>query len=291
MREPVDFSTFRDLPYKNADIARVERINGYNIPEELVATLKSVKNLAEERDHLFYVTLKPNLRKAARSTEARHSELLVKPYISDREKEVIRRLFGYRTPVSAVVGIRDDYFVEEPIRTPSLDTAVEENLLSVENAARMFGEGIRLVHSANVAYNGNFANHVFVDDIVADPRYRVRFSNFSQAVLVDNLIPLMSDVKNAFFYLESLVSRESEINTRVRASLEQTGLGHRKGQYNPEKRLANAVRQFMEGYVRDNKSSSIFEGALSEVTYYEEDTLLVKALNKLRVKSSKDGHN
>ena len=114
----VDFSTFPNLRYKNSDIQNVAvAIAGESNPNDL----ECITNSIEQRDHLFYVRLKDK------------KELLVKPYLSAQEREIIPRL--YNSEISGVFGFNQHYFVEEGIRIPSIDSALENKSIFLDEVA------------------------------------------------------------------------------------------------------------------------------------------------------------
>lgn len=223
----VDFSTFPNLRYRNPDIQNVAvAIAGE--PKQI--DLEGITNSIEQRDHIFYVRLRDK------------KELLVKPYLSVQEREVIPRL--HNSEVSGVVGFNKDYFVEEGIRTPSIDSALESKSVFLDEVAGLFGKALYIIHSRGISYNQKFNNRVFADDITG----KVRISDFSKAQLSRESAPFIVDLMEAFNYMESL-ARSYGVK---------------------EQDFFKAVDNFVSSYALEDRSREILMGTATHYLYNEQ---------------------
>lgn len=184
----VDFDSL-NLPYKNSDILEVKKVTSGAIP----SPLEHIVDLMEGRDHLLYVRLKDG------------KELLVKPYKSTSEREILARLRGSK--ISLVLGhtpedTKPGYFFEELPGIPSIEDALKSRSTFLPKVADLFGMALYTIHSKGVSYNGRFDRHVFADDISK----KVRISNFSNAVFASSQSYLRSDIIQAFKYMETLAT-------------------------------------------------------------------------------------
>ena len=223
----VNFSAFPGLGYKNSDIQNVAvAMAGEPKPRDL----EGITNSVEQRDRLVYVRLKDK------------KELLVKPYLSAQERELIPRL--HDSEVSRVIGFNHNYFVEECVRTPSIDSALESKSVFLDEISGLFGKALYLMHSRGISYNQKFNNRVFADDITG----KVRISDFSSVQLNRESAPFIVDSMEAFNYMESL-ARSYGVK---------------------EQDFFKAMANFVSPYALEDRSRTILMGAATHYLYNEQ---------------------
>ncbi len=240
----VDLNSFPDIPYRNADILQVAKV-GEGQP--LTNGLEGILDLTEGRPYLFHVRLKDvkygkKLKKGI--------ELLVKPYVSKYEPEVAARLVG--SEMSPILGVNGEYFVEERIRIPSIDSALAAKATFLDEVAGLFGKALYLMHSRGISYNGRFNNHVFADDITK----KVKVSNFSRARITSEAAALSVDIIEALSYMEALAQ-----NYKVEDS-----------------HFFDAMRKFKSDYAVDDKSRITWDVATNHFLYIVGSPLMISAL-------------
>ena len=234
----VDLNSFVRLPYSNRDVSQVSRfIIGQPLPKDL----EDILDLMEGRASLFHVKLKSG------------EELLVKPYVSTAESDVISRLCD--SEMSPVLGFNDHYFAEGRIRIPSIDRAIESKATFLDYVSGLFGRALYLLHSREIGYNGRFNNHVFADDITK----KVKISNFSRARITQEPAALHVDVIAALMYLEALAQMHNI----------------------EDKTFFAAIRNFKSSYAIDDRSERVWNIASTYCLFVESSTLIGKALNML----------
>ena len=242
MAQPiVDFSTFPSFRYSNADI---QTVIPYREGSPKPTDLEGITNSSEIRVYLFYVKLKDK------------GELLVKPYLSEQERAVISLL--HNSEISGVIGFNQNYFVEEGIRTPSIDSALQAKAIYLEEkAAGLFGKALLQMHQRGVVYGKRFNNRVFVDDITG----KIKISDFSKAQITDELSARIVDLTQALNYMESLASIQDM----------------------SDKQFFTAVRNFKSGYALYEDGKRVFEGAAQYfLSYLDSQSRIVRAIKQAK---------
>ena len=238
MTHIINLNSFPGLPYDNTHISNTEKIT---IGQALPASLEGILKLSEGRAFLFHVVLKNG------------EDIFVKPYVSRTEKEVIDKLLGL--DISPVLSANADYFVEERIRIPPIDSALAAKATFLDYVAGLFGRALYSMHSRGISYGGRFNDNVFADDLTQ----RVKVSNFSRARLSTEPTPFYVDVIEAFTYMEAL-AQQNHVD---------------------DKHFLNAIKNFKSTYARDDKSVKIWDMAVYYFLYVSDSPTVVKALNKL----------
>lgn len=235
MRQVIYLNRFKGLPYRNVDILHADKVTSESEPSQLERAVS-----LDGRDYLDHVKLKNG------------KELFVKPYVSDEERSVIARLKGLE--ISSVLDFDNDYFVEERIRIPSIESALESKATFLDLVAGLFGKALYLMHSRGVRYNGIFDHHVFVDELTG----KIKISDFSRAQLTLKPVELHEDIVQALRYMEHLAQRY-EI---------------------PKKDFKEAVSRFKENYAIDELSRRVFLIAETQLLYVESSPLMAKAIKR-----------
>lgn len=260
-KSTIDFRRFPNLPYTNKDILEQIRISA---GQALPPSLEGVIDLMEGRDHLYWVRVKERLKGVLKGVD----QLLIKPFEGDQELHVIVALRD--SEISLVLGFNEDYFVEERVKIPSVESALANKSTYLSHVAPYLGKALYELHSRGVSYNGKLDNHFYADDITG--RFKLR--NFSKAGIDATHSELVRDAQKALQYLQSLSSRT------IRQ--DQSEKGKRKEQI---EELSKAVSAFRVGYVRDSRTERALEGAAQSIFYCLEGVRpIVKVLKMIGYK-------
>ena len=211
------------------------------------------------------------------------TEIFIKPYASEGEKEAISRLHG--SDISFVLAHNDFYFAEERPNVPRVEDALlaeESRILRIEDALRegktnlqeiapLFARALYELHSREIAYNRAYVNSLYY----SRPE-TLKITNFTAATPAAPA-QIREDLMRAFKYLESLGSYDTVIGFHQSRDRSQAARAY----------FYKAIASFVSSYVldmnRDNNIKAINEirDLMKQMAKNSQDGLLSSALTQL----------